>query len=262
MKTILLTLGLVFGGVLTPLVHAQTTALTIDPAQSSIDITIADAIGSSQLSGNATFDFTADAQAGIAQITELDLAVDESVLLNLFGGFASGSTTPGGVTVSMVTAGAPGAVTEFGNSFNQLGNSLVLEGDLEVIDGFGFAGGSQTFDLSGIQFLPTDFNSVSITQFGDLITISSSATMTGTLNFGAGDVPAVIQLNYVANGIVTAPVLLGDVNMDSTVDCFDIAPFISVLSARGFQAEADCNQSGAVNFLDIFSFIDQLMMNL
>ena len=35
----------------------------------------------------------------------------------------------------------------------------------------------------------------------------------------------------------------------------DLAPFISLLTIGDFQAEADCNQDGAVNFLDIAPFI-------
>jgi hypothetical protein len=39
------------------------------------------------------------------------------------------------------------------------------------------------------------------------------------------------------------------------VNFLDIAPFIEVLSTGGFQAEADCNQDGIVDFLDIAAFI-------
>jgi plastocyanin len=56
--------------------------------------------------------------------------------------------------------------------------------------------------------------------------------------------------------VVSAPpVLLGDVNLDGTVDFLDITPFIGVLSSTTFQAEADCDQSGDVDFLDITPFI-------
>ena len=58
--------------------------------------------------------------------------------------------------------------------------------------------------------------------------------------------------------LVASPVLLGDVSLDGTVDFFDIAPFIAVLAANGFQAEADINLDGAVNFFDISPFINIL----
>ena len=55
------------------------------------------------------------------------------------------------------------------------------------------------------------------------------------------------------------PVLvLGDASMDGVVDSFDIQPFITVLTARSFQAEADINLDGAVDFFDIQPFIDIL----
>ena len=51
------------------------------------------------------------------------------------------------------------------------------------------------------------------------------------------------------------PILLGDVNLDGTVDFLDIPLFISVVFAGGTQAEADINQDGVVDFLDIPPFI-------
>ena len=52
-----------------------------------------------------------------------------------------------------------------------------------------------------------------------------------------------------------APVLLGDVNLDSIVSFSDIPAFIAVLQSGEFQAEADCNQDGVVDFSDIPAFI-------
>ena len=57
---------------------------------------------------------------------------------------------------------------------------------------------------------------------------------------------------------IFSPVLLGDVNLDQSVNFLDIGPFISLLSTGGFLAEADINQSGEVNFLDISGFISIL----
>ena len=54
---------------------------------------------------------------------------------------------------------------------------------------------------------------------------------------------------------IPVAVLLGDVNMDSTIDFLDIAPFVAVLLSEDFKAEADVNQSGNVDFLDISPFV-------
>ncbi len=50
-------------------------------------------------------------------------------------------------------------------------------------------------------------------------------------------------------------VLLGDVNMDGTINLLDVAPFVDILANSGFQAEADLNQDGVVNLLDVDPFI-------
>ena len=49
--------------------------------------------------------------------------------------------------------------------------------------------------------------------------------------------------------------LLGDVNLDGTVNFLDITPFIAAVSGGSTQAEADINGSGTVDFLDITPFI-------
>ena len=49
--------------------------------------------------------------------------------------------------------------------------------------------------------------------------------------------------------------LLGDVNLDGTVNLLDVDFFIDRLATGEFQAEADCNEDGEVNLLDIDPFI-------
>jgi len=64
--------------------------------------------------------------------------------------------------------------------------------------------------------------------------------------------------NFVFASFAGAPgsePLLGDVNLDNKVNFSDISPFIGVLSAGGFQAEADIDGSGVVDFSDISPFI-------
>ncbi len=46
-------------------------------------------------------------------------------------------------------------------------------------------------------------------------------------------------------------VLLGDVNLDGSVNLLDVAPFVALLTSGNFQAEADINQDGIVNLLDV-----------
>ena len=66
------------------------------------------------------------------------------------------------------------------------------------------------------------------------------------------------QWNTCDDVTVDPVILLGDCNLDGTVDFFDIAALIDLLSNGPYLAEADCNEDGAVNFLDISAFIDIL----
>jgi len=49
--------------------------------------------------------------------------------------------------------------------------------------------------------------------------------------------------------------VLGDANLDIEVTFADIPPFIALLIADSFLAQADCNQDGVVDFADIPAFI-------
>jgi len=52
--------------------------------------------------------------------------------------------------------------------------------------------------------------------------------------------------------------LCGDINQDGFINFLDISPFIDLLAANAFQAEADFNGDGLVTFLDICGLIDKL----
>ena len=67
---------------------------------------------------------------------------------------------------------------------------------------------------------------------------------------------AIIGTNMLA---VSAPAILGDVNLDDVIDFSDIPAFISVLQSGGFRVEADVDQNGEVNFADIPAFISILI---
>ena len=52
--------------------------------------------------------------------------------------------------------------------------------------------------------------------------------------------------------------LIGDVNLDGSVDLLDVAPFVALLEDGVFQAEADINGDGAVDLLDVAPFVNLL----
>lgn len=56
----------------------------------------------------------------------------------------------------------------------------------------------------------------------------------------------------------TAPLVLGDINLDGVVNLLDVDPFIDLLGSSGFLLGADFNQDGEVNLLDVNGFITAL----
>lgn len=82
-----------------------------------------------------------------------------------------------------------------------------------------------------------------------------------------GDGKDNLASGYTGSGlIVTLAVdcsdfVLGDTNGDGTLDLTDIGPFVDVVTAGGFVAEADINMDGYVNLVDIAPFIDLLSGN-
>jgi len=253
MKKVLFTTLITLAGFLTSVTQAQIIPLTVDSNQSSVDISIGGSSSSSQLSGSVTIDVQSSTPpSGNAQITDLDLVLNDALSFN-FNLFVTGSTSPGDVTLSLVTPGAPGTIS--GNSFDQLDNLLEFSGDLSVSDPLGVAGGSQTVDLTTIDLSLFDFAPVNVTQSGNVITVSQSLTFTESLDLGLTSLSVVVQGTYVATGIVPVSVLKGDVDLSGVVDFADIPAFIAVLQAGTLQAEADCDCSTEVDFADIPAFI-------
>ena len=76
------------------------------------------------------------------------------------------------------------------------------------------------------------------------------------LGAGAGsDAGGAIWLLKFDTPVVSEPTLLGDVNLDGFANFSDISSFIGAQSSEVYQAEADCDESGVVDFADIFPFI-------
>ena len=164
--------------------------------------------------------------------------------LNLFGGMidglVAGSDTQinlhGGNFENQLQANAGSALDIFATEFFIDGTEVEFAGlDMLFIE-------NRNFQLSGT--------------FADGSTFQYfvGSSFTGDLRVSAD---ATLQLNLAE--AILEPTLLGDVNLDGIVNFLDIAPFVSVLTATGFQAEADIDQSGEVNFLDISPFVDILV---
>ena len=184
----------------------------------------------------------------------------------------------GDFQLGAVAGGTATSVGEFleAGLWDEYSITLTQDGTLDVVtsmDAGGILGRTLdtqigVFDSSGTLILFNDDGDASLFSaiLDEPITAGDyTIVVTGfESNFDQNDI-GTLQLAGVAGGTelgdyaltvtLSTDLLLGDVNLDGEVNFLDIAPFISILSANGFQAEADIDQSGGVNFLDIVPFI-------
>ena len=89
----------------------------------------------------------------------------------------------------------------------------------------------------------------------DFFTIRSEAENFVTYRFHSLEstdtnaVPAVLVVTF------SGGLLLGDVNMDCSVDLLDVSSFVEAVSTGIFVEEADINQDGNVDLLDVAPFV-------
>ncbi len=167
-------------------------------------------------------------------------AFDSSVV-NISGGTLGGNFDARSGSVINISGGSIGDVFEAfdGSTVNLSGSAFVLDGAPmdNLVEGAAFTIVDRDVTLSGVLADGTafsfDLNSdvdrgVFIDQF------EPGATLTVTL---------------------TSEVLLGDCNLDGVVNFLDIAPFIELLRAGDYLAQADMDEDGVVTFSDIIPFV-------
>ena len=134
-------------------------------------------------------------------------------------------------------------------------------------DAVDFAGGNLQAELDLFVGLPDGTYVVAVagfnTAFGDgFAADGTAAEFSGdyTLNYNGQTTTGSLALGDVDFYTFTigGTVILGDCDLNGTVNFFDIQPFIDVLSSNTFLPQADCNQDGVVDFFDIQFFIDIL----
>lgn len=100
------------------------------------------------------------------------------------------------------------------------------------------------------------------TFFGQVFTTDSTSTEAGdyTLNYNGQTTTGTLAAGGVDfySFTIGGTVILGDCDLNGTVNFFDIQPFVEILSGDTFLAQADCNQDGVVNFFDIQFFVEIL----
>ena len=137
----------------------------------------------------------------------------------------------------------------------------------DQLGGTGNATGSVTIVLADFRFATTaedvasvldTWLTVDLTSLGEVQSVAFRffTTDSGMFGFNTPVYAAVDNLSFTAVADPNNPgVLLGDANLDGTVNFADIAPFIAILQSGAFLAEADTNEDGSVTFADIPPFI-------
>ena len=175
--------------------------------------------------------------SGDAIANPIDIAINNTNELGVMGGT---------MAADMAAAEAVTTGIEFSIDVADLGLDPGMSANIKVVAMVN--GGSHDF-LSNqmLPALPADTANLG----GD-----GASTFTGDvgqvdLNDFAGDQCATVS--YSAGGI-----LIGDVNCDGAVDLLDVAPFVAILEAGGFDPKADIDQNGVVDLLDVAPFVDLL----
>jgi len=206
---------------------ADIAALTVDPTNSNLDLSIAGIADSSPVSGTSIIDIQNCDLTGTAQFTALDFTLDAPLSFPIGLG-VSGATQGGDLTVSLVTPGAAGTIA--GGTFSQLGNQLALGGIVSITDILGIAGGNQTIDLSTLGLVPADFNNISVSLSGNVVTASGSFNISQDVDLdgqpGGLTIPLVASGQFIASGIKTVP------EPGSTMVLIGIASTLLILRRR------------------------------
>jgi len=193
--------------------------------------------GRADLIVGAPYDGNNGSQSGSARVLS---GIDGSILYDFhghsggdhFGSSVSGAGDVNGDGIPDLIVGAPWD----DNNGVRSGSARVLSGsDGRILYSFD---GDDSIDEFGR----------SVSGAGDLNGDGIDDFIVGAEKGGAND-------GGYARVFVSKIFLPGDCNLDGVVNFFDIAPFISILSAADYLAEADIDQNGVVDFLDIQHFI-------
>ena len=219
------------------------------------------------LNGIDLQDFSTEAD----NTTLLNFRVGDNVVSGQIGGPLFGPNADGedfisftvgpGQSVSSITLDAFDPDSNNNSTNTASGFTLGLAGTNQTTGAFTFT------DLNNLIDGPIDVSSIGddLLNTTNVFIPAAGQPAQPVMALGEGDyairlsefsAPAIASYQFTF--VFESDVLLGDVNLDLTVDFSDIAPFIAILSGNGFQDEADIDGSGVVDFSDIAPFINLL----
>ena len=241
--------------------------LTIDPAQSSIDMSINIDVGiandtdsdSSSLSGNIEIELDDDGNPLNITLNDLVINIDDTMNFNWsFGFFGDADATMADGSVFYATPGIPtGPVPIMDGGFTFPETLVNLGGLLTVNYNILLVGsGTEFVDLASQDPQSSEFSGT-INIDGDTVTITATLPLdsvqplTDADGNELGTATTVGSVTIVAVG--TIQTCLADLNGDGELDFFDISEFLNAFAAM--DPAVDFNHDGAHNFFDISIYL-------
>ena len=204
---------------------------------------------------------------GSGETTQLNVSAG-MVGRSFFAGFNSEVNISGGSVEDLFTAFSGSEVNISGGTVGDFfdansGSEVNISGGT-VGDFFDANSGSEV-NILGSAF-SINGEPLNMLQAGQPFTITGrDVTLSGVLadgepfSFDLNSTPYSDQDFFSPDATLTVTLfLLADVNLDGSVNFFDISPFIELLLSNQFQNEADIDRNGVVNFFDISPFIEIL----
>jgi hypothetical protein len=259
------TCALLVSGLASGLAQAQPLELTVDPARSTLDLTIELQTAAGNRTDtdsspiNGTIVLGADDYGAPASVVLYDIRLFASDTLQFnwswgFLGSADATMTGGGFIDA--TPGVPkGPVPVTSTAFTVPSVAIQPLGVLDANYNILIVGsGSVSQDLANEPPALTDLSS-EITVIGSTVEVSSTVVFDGSFPLGDGLGTAVVS--GTGTVVATGSLLGCDADLAApfgVLNFFDISEFINLYNAR--DPMADFNVDAAFNFFDITAFID------
>jgi hypothetical protein len=246
---------------------AQPLEFTIDPAQSSLDLSIEIDLGglggdtdsdSTALSGLIVASFDDPEAASESSLHDFQAMMDSDLNYNWTPAFLStaDATMTGGVVEYATPGVIQGPVPVIGGGFEFPAVPVTLGGILTVNYNIFLVGsGSQVVDLSTLEPGDTPINGT-VSVDGSMVTISNSIEFSGSQ-------PLIVEGSEVGQVIFTGsatmiavaelPSCPADITGDGQLNFLDVSAFLAAFGVQ--DSVADMNMDGQYNFLDVSAYL-------
>ena len=260
---------------LTPMAARQAagspTVLTLDPAQSHVDVTLCVTLGStvcdtdgSAVAGFVVLDLDCLTMPGAVSVHDFDLQLTDSIDLNLDFGFIIGrlDSSTANMAVAYAAPGTPRpAVPIAAGAFTDPQVPIDARGTLT----YAATGGIPPFDICTL----LTASGVPCNDVIDLSLVPLNPTdLAGTVAVSGRDITLTLDVQVTvpldpANPSLGTLSMVGSVVATGTTPLPDIATFVAVLTgsiiAPDLICESDINQDGATDGRDIRAYLEAIL---